>query len=420
MKKILTFLVMLLISGSTLMAQNEQQEVQMPKFRYQAVLRDANNMLVANQSGTVDISIKDRSNWVVEEPFTTNANGLVSLELDFGRLDGPQGFIWNGDTLTAKFTLEDGTTITLNTPVTAVPYALQAGDVRITTPMLTDYFERAVPEDVDRVYQALLDNPTFSQACRDSAVHYIMAKYRIAKGIAYAYLDSLTQADVKAAYDTMHNIDPSVKHAFYDIIKDYLKNHRSLLLEVAEYYISTATTEEAEELYASFETSSAATAVRNILKDYFEQYLRGKGLICNSNMTLCDAAEAVASNTLCPEFENNGIVGTQYGTLQGTSITDVDSIVVTVNVQNIDPDHFNIEDVTVLVLINYSEGEQYPVERELQADYVSGNLFKLKIVPTSPANYVEGYDQNNFKVKLKKSGCQDKISGSQPFHKQQL
>lgn len=395
------------------------QEAQTPKFRYQAVLRDSNNVLVKNQSGTVLFSLKETS-WGEEMAFTTNENGLVSLELDYGDTDADQNYNWNGDTLTAVFTI-GSKTITLNTPVTAVPYALQAGDVRITTPMLTDYFERAVPEDVDRVYQALLDNPTFSQACRDSAVHYIMAKYRIAKGIAYAYLDSLTQADVKAAYDTMHNIDPSVKHAFYDIIKDYLKNHRSLLLEVAEYYISTATTEEAEELYASFETSSAATAVRNILKDYFEQYLRGKGLICNSSdMTLCDAAEAVASNTLCPEFENNGIVGTQYGTLQGTSITDVDSIVVTVNVQNIDPEHFNIEDVTVLVLINYSEGEQFPDEIELQADYVSGNLFKLKIVPTSPAEHVEGYDQNTFKVKLKKSGCQDKISDIQYFHIQQL
>lgn len=417
MKKILTFLMMLLISGSVLMAQ----EVQMPKFRYQAVLRDSNNVLVKNQSGTVLFSLKETS-WGEEMAFTTNENGLVSLELDYDDIDADQNYNWNGDTLTAVFTI-GSKTITLNTPVTAVPYALQAADVRITTPMLTDYFSRPTTDgyDVDDVYQALLNNPTFSQACRDSAVNYIKAHYEIAKEIAYAYLDSVTVDDVTAAYDTMHYIDVAVKQAFYDIIKDYLKNHRSLLLEVAEYYISTATTEEAEELYASFETSGAATAVRNILKGYFEQYLRGKGLICNSNMTLCDAAEAVASNTLCPEFENNGIVGTQYGQLQGNEgITDVDSIVVTVNVQNIDPEHFNIEDVTVLVLINYSEGEQLPVERELQADYVSGNLFKLKIVPTSPANYVEGYDQNNFKVKLKKSGCQDKISGSQPFHKQQL
>ena len=186
MKKILTFLMMLLISGSVLMAQ----EVQMPKFRYQAVLRDSNNVLVKNQSGTVLFSLKETS-WGEEMAFTTNENGLVSLELDYGDIDADQNYNWNGDTLTAVFTI-GSKTITLNTPVTAVPYALQAGDVRITTPMLTDYFERAVPEDVDRVYQALLDNPTFSQACRDSAVHYIMAKYRIAKGIAYAYLDSLT------------------------------------------------------------------------------------------------------------------------------------------------------------------------------------------------------------------------------------
>lgn len=388
MKKILTFLMMLLISGSVLMAQ----EVQMPKFRYQAVLRDSNNVLVKNQSGTVLFSLKETS-WGEEMAFTTNENGLVSLELDYGDIDADQNYNWNGDTLTAVFTI-GSKTITLNTPVTAVPYALQAGDVRITTPMLTDYFERAVPEDVDRVYQALLDNPTFSQACRDSAVHYIMAKYRIAKGIAYAYLDSLTKADVRAAYDTMHNIDPSVKHAFYDIIKDYLKNHRSLLLEVAEYYISTATTEEAEELYASFETSTAAPAVRSILLDYFAQYLRGRHLICdNQNWTLCSAAAYVASNMVCP----------QISSAQGFSYTtnnNVDSLVYQVVVD--DMGTIDLSTVTVSVKIKTGPMGDQIVTKTL-ARVGTTNRFHLNI---NGSEYTVPTNQT-FNVLLNKPGCQE-------------
>lgn len=388
MKKILTFLMMLLISGSVLMAQ----EVQMPKFRYQAVLRDSNNVLVKNQSGTVLFSLKETS-WGGEMAFTTNENGLVSLELDYDSIDADQNYNWNGDTLTAVFTI-GSKTITLNTPVTAVPYALQAADVRITTPMLTDYFERAVPEDVDSVYQALLDNPTFSQACRDSAVHYIMAKYRIAKGIAYAYLDSLTKADVKAAYDTMHNIDPSVKHAFYDIIKDYLKNHRSLLLEVAEYYISTATTEEAEELYASFETSSAAPAVRSILLDYFAQYLRGRHLICdNQNWTLCSAAAYVASNMVCP----------QISSAQGFSYTtnnNVDSLVYQVVVD--DMGTIDLSTVTVSVKIKTGPMGDQIVTKTL-ARVGTTNRFHLNL---NGSEYTVPTNQT-FNVLLNKPGCQE-------------
>lgn len=388
MKKILTFLMMLLISGSVLMAQ----EVQMPKFRYQAVLRDSNNVLVKNQSGTVLFSLKETS-WGGEMAFTTNENGLVSLELDYDSIDADQNYNWNGDTLTAVFTI-GSKTITLNTPVTAVPYALQAADVRITTPMLTDYFERAVPEDVDHVYQALLDNPTFSQACRDSAVHYIMAKYRIAKGIAYAYLDSLTKEDVKAAYDTMHNIDPSVKHAFYDIIKDYLKNHRSLLLEVAEYYISTATTEEAEELYASFETSTAAPAVRSILLDYFAQYLRGRHLICdNQNWTLCSAAAYVASNMVCP----------QISSAQGFSYTtnnNVDSLVYQVVVD--DMGTIDLSTVTVSVKIKTGPMGDQIVTKTL-ARVGTTNRFHLNI---NGSEYTVPTNQT-FNVLLNKPGCQE-------------
>ena len=400
MKKILTFLVMLLISGSTLMAQNEQQEVQMPKFRYQAVLRDSNNVLVKNQSGTVLFSLKETS-WGGEMAFTTNENGLVSLELDYDSIDADQNYNWNGDTLTAVFTI-GSKTITLNTPVTAVPYALQAADVRITTPMLTDYFSRPTTDgyDVDDVYQALLNNPTFSQVCRDSAVNYIKAHYDTAKAIAYAYLDSVTVNDVKAAYDTMRYIDVAVKQAFYDIIKDYLKNHRSLLLEVAEYYITTATVQEAEELYTSFETSTAAPRVRRILLDYFEEYLRGRHLICSNSQdwTLCSAAAYVASNMVCPQFVDNSVKGYRYGTQEGTALTNLQRVLYQVYV-----DDLGVVDLsTVTVKVTFTKGQDNPVTMNMQR---SGNLFSLEL---GPNDGIADINPNvGFEVILSKPGCTD-------------
>ena len=394
MKKILTFLVMLLISGSTLMAQNEPQEVRMPKFRYQAVLRDANNVLVANQSGKVTIELND-VRWVEDQEFTTNANGLVSLDLDYESLEVSPDHNWNGDTLVAEFNVA-GQTIILNTPVAAVPYAIQAGDVRITTPMLTDYFDQAIPEDVDRVYQALLNNPTFSQACRDSAVNYIKENYTIAKEIAYDYLSKVSKQDVEDIYDSMRIVDIAVRQAFYDLVKDYIKNHRALLVDVAKYYISTADVQEAEELYTSFESSTAAPAVRRILLDYFAQYLRGKHLICdNQDWTLCSAAAYVSGNIVCPQI--NSVQGSRYGTPQGNDLIDLTKIEFQVNI-----DDMGVVDLSTLtVKVTYTKGQETET-KELQ---LVDNVFSLELGPN------DGIEQINanvgFDIQLVSPGCSE-------------
>ena len=372
------------------MAQNE-----LPMFRYQAVLRDANNELVKNQSGTVVFSIGNVE-WEPME-FTTNENGLVSLELE------PMNDVsWAGAVINAEFTFEDQQTISLSTPVTVVPFALQAGDAKITTPMLVDYFgSPRNGSDVDAVYQALKENPTFSQACRDSAVNYIKANYPIAKEIAYNYLSKVSTQDVKDAYDSMRIVDVAVKQAFYDIIKDYLKNHRSLLLEVAEYYITSATVAEAEELYASFENSTAAPEVRRILLQYFEQYLRSHNLICDNsqNWTLCSAASYVATNTVCPRFTDNSVKGYRYGTLQGQDLATVERVLYQVYVDNM-----GVVDLSsVTVKVKFIKGQD-EVVMDMQRSGNS-NLFSLELGPNdgiADINANVGFD-----VQLFKSGCPD-------------
>ena len=53
---------------------------QTPKISYQAVVRDANNRLVANTEVTVDVTVSYGSHTYTETGLTgtTNANGLLS------------------------------------------------------------------------------------------------------------------------------------------------------------------------------------------------------------------------------------------------------------------------------------------------------------------------------------------------------
>lgn len=83
MKKVLLFLFVLMLSSAALFAQAPQ------KMSYQAVVRNANNTLVANQNVSARISILQGSVngapvYVEIHNATTNANGLLTLEVGGG------------------------------------------------------------------------------------------------------------------------------------------------------------------------------------------------------------------------------------------------------------------------------------------------------------------------------------------------
>lgn len=98
---------------------------QAPKILYQAVLRDANNRLVTNTAVTVDVTITYGSDTYSETGLatTTNANGLFSLEI--GSVSGYEAIKWDNATIKTVVTF-GANTIENTTPVTAVPYALNA------------------------------------------------------------------------------------------------------------------------------------------------------------------------------------------------------------------------------------------------------------------------------------------------------
>jgi Protein of unknown function (DUF1566) len=104
------------------------------KMSYQAVVRDADNLLVVNQMIAMQISILQSSTAVYVETHspTTNANGLVSLEIgngtvvsgNFASIDWANGTYF----IKTETDLAGGTnyTITATSQFLSVPYALHA------------------------------------------------------------------------------------------------------------------------------------------------------------------------------------------------------------------------------------------------------------------------------------------------------
>ncbi|MBP9151736.1 MAG: collagen-like protein, partial [Flavobacteriales bacterium] len=84
MEKLYTLVIALLIATGVLAQAPE-------KMSYQAVIRDVNNNLVTNQAVGMEVRILEGSNtgfavYIETHTATTNANGLVSLEIGSGNV----------------------------------------------------------------------------------------------------------------------------------------------------------------------------------------------------------------------------------------------------------------------------------------------------------------------------------------------
>ncbi len=84
MKKILTFLTLMLLTLTTLFAQSND------KISYQAVIRNSANQLVVNSEVNVTISVANSQGgsavYTETHTVTTNENGLMSLLVGEGTL----------------------------------------------------------------------------------------------------------------------------------------------------------------------------------------------------------------------------------------------------------------------------------------------------------------------------------------------
>ncbi len=151
MKKLLTFLIVMIFGLVCLLAQN-------PTLSYQSVVRDENNRLVQNTSInlTVQIFEGDVQKYQETRTVTTNQNGVVSFAIgDANRLTNEEELTnivsWNGATIKVTYHLTSGDMVVDN-PVTAVPFALQAANslAEETDPVFTTW---------DKDYNDLINTP---------------------------------------------------------------------------------------------------------------------------------------------------------------------------------------------------------------------------------------------------------------------
>jgi hypothetical protein len=135
-----------------------------PKFSYQAVVRNASNELVADDTITVSISFHNHNLSGVavyseRHSVVSNRNGLISLVVGEGEdaTGSLSQVTWNDVLVSTEITLQDGYSVTDVKPVTAVPFACYAEQIPL----------QALEEHLGST------NLVSTDALRDTLGHYV-------------------------------------------------------------------------------------------------------------------------------------------------------------------------------------------------------------------------------------------------------
>lgn len=288
MKKILTFLVMLVASVSFLMAQAPQA-----KFNYQAVVRDRNhdNNLVMNRTIDVTIEILNGDNVVYTEPHTgvqTNRNGMVSFVIGTNATadNNLSNLDWSNAVIRATF--KEGNTVlsVVENDVMPVPYALSANvdPLEITTEKIVEYISQANATDVNAIFDAMLANQAVSDQLKTRIVDYVKTQASLVRELGIYFLGTVTPADVDAAYDTL--TEP-VKEKIKDLTVAYLKsdNGKAVVYDVLEYYLTNTSKTEVQEMWAAARANANFHEIFNAVRDSVIDYIKAhKDLVKNVAM----------------------------------------------------------------------------------------------------------------------------------------
>ncbi len=278
MKKILTFLVMLFATVSILSAQTT------PKFNYQAVVRDVTNdhnlLMYTDCQVEVKVYKVGETETLYEENLsgTTNRNGMISLIIGENPTKGQLDTIdWSEAYIQATFTANEKVVSTVQTPITAVPYAIHAKNTprEITTQQIVDYLSSptTTPDDLKAIEQALVDNPNgVKQYLKDTVYNYIKAHKGDVKALALYFL---TQVDEQDLNDANNAVSPEVKNKVKQLIKQYAKSDagKEIAVDVLKYYVSNATLQDAQDLWFAVRNNPNFNTVFNAVKDSVIHYI---------------------------------------------------------------------------------------------------------------------------------------------------
>ena len=390
MKKILALLMMFLISGNFVFAQTGTTATVQPKLNFQAVVRDAENHLVFDNTMKVVINITYGSEVYSEthDSVTTNQNGLLTVVIGGDDATEVDGSLFNVDwsiatieaaiTFTPNPTLNpDGTTttypettVTVSSEVTAVPYALQTGSTKLNTDMIVNYISgmklgtESDKYDVLKILDAIRFNTHgLKDDLKDTIVEYMKTRMDIAKEVFQYYLSHATAEDVQNTYDEVM-LNPEAKAAILEVIKTFIKNHEEDAIDIAKYYAEHVTASQLLPLYHAFEANPALVAeAKALLKSHLQEYLNNHYYVSTED---CPGVEICAIGnqglTTCPaDF---------IGTTTSTTNTDGD-IVLTTTISN--PDNWNYQAKYTYVL----EGTTHKIDVTKNSGNVTATIGSL-------------------------------------------
>jgi uncharacterized protein (TIGR02145 family) len=222
MKKVFTLFVIIALTSSVF-AQSPQ------KMSYQAVVRNTSGALVTNQSVGMKISILQdfatgTAVYVETQTKTTNANGLVTLEIGVGTpVTGTfSGIAWSSGTYFIKTETDPagGTNYTIvgTSQILSVPYALYA-----KTAKTADYNDLTnKPSLFDGSWTSMTGKPSFANVATSGSYNDLLNRPTLFDG-------TWTSITAKPTYLTGYGITDamSISHAANNITSSNINNWNS-------------------------------------------------------------------------------------------------------------------------------------------------------------------------------------------------
>ena len=253
-------------------------------FPYQAVVRDMTNErnLVVNDTVKIVVNIQaQNSNEVLYtetfEKVPTNFNGLVSIVLGKNE-QAPKALSeidWSTSPIIVSTFSKGGETISVvETPVMAVPYALQADNapVELTTKEICRYLAdpSTKKSSVDSVIAALVNNTEVSQRVKDTIINYIKTQKATVKELAYYFLSLATPEDL---YDALNHTPAAVKSAAKDTVINYIKAHKDEAMDILAAYLKQVDKNDVGEVLSAIQDNPNAEEIRDTLAKYCFNYI---------------------------------------------------------------------------------------------------------------------------------------------------
>ena len=239
MKKLLFFFALLFMGAMTVFAQVPTNQ----QLTYQTVVRNAQNQLVFSQNNVsvlVEVCKADGSVvWYSENHtgLSTNANGLLTLMV--GSSTSHTGnwadIDWSDAAIRTTVSYDPGTgTVTIPSglaPISAVPYALQAGNASNITNLIGDAIHDSIVNNIssqihDTVTNYLTNNNYVTETVMGSAIHDSITN-NVTSTISSQIHDSIADinSDLTALTDRVNTFNTHVCDSVQDCIKNYLTDN---------------------------------------------------------------------------------------------------------------------------------------------------------------------------------------------------